>query len=67
MVANRTWDRAAGPGRARRRPRPCGSSTSPAALAEVDVLLTSTGATSIMLEHADIEPVVERPRRPARC
>ena len=31
----------------------------PEALAEVDVLLTSTGATSIMLEHADLEPIVE--------
>jgi glutamyl-tRNA reductase len=29
-----------------------------AALVEVDLLLTSTGATSVMLEHADVEDVV---------
>jgi glutamyl-tRNA reductase len=57
-VANRTWDRAAAladrvDGVAVRL------SDLPAALAEVDVLLTSTGATSIMLEHADLEPIVE--------
>ena len=57
-VANRTWDRAAAladrvDGVAVRL------SDLPAALGEVDVLLTSTGATSIMLEHADLEPIVE--------
>ena len=30
----------------------------PAALAEVDVLLTSTGATSVLVDHGDLEPVV---------
>ncbi|MBV9951575.1 MAG: glutamyl-tRNA reductase [Acidimicrobiia bacterium] len=56
-VANRTWDRAAQlaervDGEAVRL------SDLPRALADVDVLLTSTGATSIMLEHADLEPIV---------
>ena len=58
QVANRTWDRAAQladrvDGEAVRL------SDLPAALMDVDVLLTSTGATSIMLEHADLEPIVE--------
>jgi glutamyl-tRNA reductase len=56
-VANRTWDRA----RALAE-RVDGVAVRLAdltqALAEVDVLLTSTGATSIMLEHADLEPIV---------
>ena len=30
----------------------------PAALAEIDVLLTSTGATSVLVDHGDLEPVV---------
>ncbi len=30
----------------------------PAALAEVDVLLTSTGASSVLVDHGDLEPVV---------
>jgi glutamyl-tRNA reductase len=30
----------------------------PEALAEVDVLLTSTGASSVLVDHADLEPVV---------
>jgi glutamyl-tRNA reductase len=56
-VANRTWDRAAQlaervDGEAVRL------SDLPRALADVDVLLTSTGATSIMLEHTDLEPIV---------
>ena len=35
------------------------------ALAEVDVLLTSTGARSILVEHADLAPVMAaRPSRP---
>jgi glutamyl-tRNA reductase len=57
-VANRTWDRAA-----QLAERVDGEAVRltdlPSALAEVDVLLTSTGATSIMLEHADLEPIVE--------
>ncbi|CAA9223535.1 MAG: Glutamyl-tRNA reductase [uncultured Acidimicrobiales bacterium] len=35
------------------------------ALAEVDVLLTSTGATSVMVDHGDLEPAVaDRQGRP---
>ena len=30
----------------------------PAALTDVDVLLTSTGASSVLVDHADLEPVV---------
>jgi glutamyl-tRNA reductase len=56
-VANRTWDRAAALAD-RVDGVPVRLSDLPEALAEVDVLLTSTGATSIMLEHADLEPIV---------
>jgi len=56
-IANRTWDRAVEladrvGGRAIRL-----AELAPA-LAEVDLLLTSTGATSIMLEHTDVEAVL---------
>jgi glutamyl-tRNA reductase len=58
QVANRTWERAEALAAA------VGATAIhlddlPRALAEVDLLLTSTGATSIILEHADVEPVVE--------
>jgi glutamyl-tRNA reductase len=57
-VANRTWDRAVD-----LADRVGAVATHlddlPRVLADVDVLLTSTGATSIIVEHADIEPVVE--------
>jgi glutamyl-tRNA reductase len=58
QVANRTWSRAAELAGA------VGATAIhlddlPRALTEVDLLLTSTGATSIILEHADVEPVVE--------
>ncbi|MBI2710462.1 MAG: glutamyl-tRNA reductase [Actinobacteria bacterium] len=61
LVANRTWERAVAlaervDGRAVRL------GDLPVALADVDVMLTSTGAAAIMLEHADLEPVVA-----ARC
>ncbi|HUF32260.1 MAG TPA: glutamyl-tRNA reductase [Acidimicrobiales bacterium] len=58
LVANRTWDRAhelaerVG-GRAVRL------TDLAAAMAQVDLLLTSTGATSVLVDHADLEPVVE--------
>ncbi|HYF46813.1 MAG TPA: glutamyl-tRNA reductase [Acidimicrobiales bacterium] len=57
-VANRTWSRASELAEA------VGATAIhldelPQALTEVDLLLTSTGATSIIVEHADIEPVVE--------
>jgi glutamyl-tRNA reductase len=58
QVANRTWERAEALAAA------VGATAIhlddlPRALAEVDLLLTSTGATSIIVEHADVEPVVE--------
>ena len=57
-LANRTWERAEALADA------VGATAIhlddlPRALAEVDLLLTSTGATSIIVEHADVEPVVE--------
>jgi glutamyl-tRNA reductase len=64
QVANRTWERAEALAGA------VGATAIhlddlPRALTEVDLLLTSTGATSIIVEHADIEPVVEaRASRP---
>ncbi|CAN5682038.1 glutamyl-tRNA reductase [soil metagenome] len=56
-VANRTWDRAVAlagrvGGRAVRL------TDLPATLADVDVLLTSTGASSIMVEHSELSPGV---------
>ncbi len=57
LVANRTWDRSLAvaervDGRAVRLV------DLPAALADVDLLLSSTGAASIMVEHAALEPIV---------
>lgn len=58
QVANRTWDRA------KDLANRVGATAIhlddlPRALSDVDLLLTSTGATSIIVEHADIEPVVD--------
>jgi glutamyl-tRNA reductase len=64
LVANRTWETAVDVaarigGRAVRLTDVAG------ALADVDLLLTSTGATSIMLEQGDLAPVMAaRPDRP---
>jgi glutamyl-tRNA reductase len=56
-VANRTAERAAALAeRVGGRATPL--STLPEALASVDVLLTSTGATSVLLEVSDLEPVL---------
>jgi glutamyl-tRNA reductase len=60
-VANRTWARSV-----ELAERVGGSAIRldqlPAALGEVDLLLTSTGAGSIMVEHGDLAPVVaQRP------
>ncbi|MBW3574135.1 MAG: glutamyl-tRNA reductase [Actinobacteria bacterium] len=57
LVANRTWERAEAlalrvGGRAVRL------ADVPATLAEVDLLLTSTGASSVLVDHGDLEPVV---------
>ncbi len=56
-VANRTWDRSVDLAR-RSGATAIHLDDLPSTLAEIDLLLTSTGATSIILEHADIEPVV---------
>jgi glutamyl-tRNA reductase len=61
LVANRTWDRAEAlaervGGRAVRL------TDLADALAGVDLLLTSTGAASVLVDHADLEPVVGRRR-----
>ena len=56
-VANRTWDRAvevAG----RLGGEPVRLDDLPRHLAEVDVLLTSTGASAAILEHGDLASVV---------
>ena len=58
LVANRTWDRAVAlasriGGRAVQLDGLSG------ALAEADVLLTSTGAPSAIVDHSDLAPVVE--------
>jgi glutamyl-tRNA reductase len=57
LVVNRTWAKA---GEVARRVggRAVRMSDLPAAMADVDVLLTSTGATSIMVEHTDLAPVM---------
>ena len=57
LVANRTYERALTIAD-RVGGRPIRLADLPDALAEVDVMLTSTGARSIMLEYADFEPVV---------
>jgi len=54
VVANRTWDTAEALA-ARIEGRAVRLSDLPGELAQTDVLLTSTGATTIMLEHADLD------------
>lgn len=56
-VANRTWDRAVALAD-RVGATAIHLDDLPLALTEVDLLLTSTGATSIIVEHGDVEPVV---------
>jgi glutamyl-tRNA reductase len=59
LVANRTADRAAAlAGRVGGRAVPL--LELPDALAEVDVLLTSTGAQSVIVEHGEVAEVAER-------
>lgn len=57
LVANRTDERAESLA-SRVGGRAIGLSELPEALSQIDVLLTSTGATSVLVEHADIEPVM---------
>ena len=61
LVANRTWDRSV-----ELAARVGGAAIHlddlPRSLREVDLLLTSTGASSVMVEHGDLVPVMaERP------
>ena len=64
LVANRTFDRADHLA-TRLGGRPVRLLELADALNEVDVLLTSTGARSILVEHADLAPVMAaRPNRP---
>jgi len=58
-IANRTWQRAVDLAEAVGA-TPIHLDDVGPALTEVDLLLTSTGATSIILEHADIAPIVEQ-------
>ncbi len=63
-IANRTWDRAVELAD-RLGGRAVGLADLDDALAEVDLLLTSTGASSLMLEHGDLARVMAaRPDRP---
>ncbi|MEE2769057.1 MAG: glutamyl-tRNA reductase [Actinomycetota bacterium] len=56
-VANRTWDRAVETA-TRLGGTPVRLDELPRYLADVDVLLTSTGATSVILEYGDLDDVV---------
>jgi glutamyl-tRNA reductase len=57
FVANRTWSRAMQLA-ARCGGRAIEWAALPGALVQADVLLTSTGATEVLLEAADVEPVL---------
>jgi glutamyl-tRNA reductase len=59
VVANRTWDTAKSLA-ARVEGRAARLSDLPVELAQADVLLTSTGATNIMLEYADLTTAMAR-------
>jgi glutamyl-tRNA reductase len=60
-VANRTWDRSVELAD-RAGGTPIHLDDLPASLGEVDLLLTSTGASSIIVEHGDLAPVAaDRP------
>ncbi|MDG2114697.1 MAG: glutamyl-tRNA reductase [Actinomycetota bacterium] len=59
LIANRTHERATSlAGRVGGRPLPLDELDT--ALGEVDVLLTSTGATSVIVDHASVADVLER-------
>jgi glutamyl-tRNA reductase len=57
LVANRTWERAEALAN-RVGGRAVSLAHVPTALAEVDLLLTSTGASSVLVDHGDLEGVV---------
>lgn len=57
LVANRTWERAVDVAK-RLGGQPVRLDDLPRYLAEVDVLLTSTGASAVILEHGDLATVV---------
>jgi glutamyl-tRNA reductase len=64
MVANRTWERAVEVAD-RVAGRAVGLADLAATLADVDLMLTSTGAASLMVEHGDLQATMAgRPRRP---
>lgn len=64
VVANRTWDRAVALAD-RRGGRAARLANLPAELAAADVVLTSTGATDLLVEFADLEAAMaSRPHRP---
>ena len=57
LVANRTWERAEALAQ-RVGGRAVRLVDVPGTLTEVDLLLTSTGAASVLVDHGDLEPVV---------
>ncbi len=57
LVANRTWERAVDLA-ARLGGTPVRLDELPGHIAQVDVLLTSTGASSVILEHGDLDGIV---------
>src|SRR5438105_3271908 len=59
FIANRTWDRAVALA-ARVGGRAVQLDGLAAALGEADVLMTSTGAPSAIVDHSDLAPVIER-------
>jgi glutamyl-tRNA reductase len=56
-VANRTWERSVDLAH-RSGATAIHLDDLPSALVDIDLLLTSTGATSIIVEHGDVEPVI---------
>ena len=57
LVANRTWEKAVQVAD-RLQGKPVELNELPKHLAEIDVLLTSTGASSVILEHGDLNDVM---------
>ena len=57
LVANRTWEKAVQVAD-RLQGKPVELNELPKYLAEIDVLLTSTGASSVILEHGDLNDVM---------